>query len=321
MSRYIWEKYEVLKIPKIETQYIFTNSKPVTDIYNLYIGENYEVVKDDYDGSYKFHLTSLIQKIELNSSSSTDYIYNPPKVNNLYIINSGSKLQQDWILEIHPNGTENDIEITRDTEGKSITLFQKNNKGTFDTLTANKLVFSSTNFQEEKGHLLGYVSSNISNSFPNDNKKEEYWYTKIGYDNIDITNIFLSDDAELGYTTKLFITAQSATYQGTISYVIQQQINEGDWEEASITTNKEILISIPTYIKTLRFRGIAKDNLGYQQNNYVYSSIYTFSQFKIFLGINGIAKKINKIYMGINNHAREISHIYIGINNLARKIK
>lgn len=41
---------------------------------------------------------------------------------------------------------------------------------------------------------------------------------------------------------------------------------------------------------------------------------------KIYLGVNGVAKRVQKIYVGVNNVAKEVVAVYLGVNDVAKKI-
>ena len=41
---------------------------------------------------------------------------------------------------------------------------------------------------------------------------------------------------------------------------------------------------------------------------------------KIYLGVNGVARKVKKAYLGVDNLARKVKKAYLGVNNVARPV-
>lgn len=57
---------------------------------------------------------------------------------------------------------------------------------------------------------------------------------------------------------------------------------------------------------------------GHAGNGYIRITILEIHNFGMYVGVNGVARKVKKMYVGVNGVARTVSKVYVGVNGVAR---
>ena len=181
-----------------------------------------------------------------------------------------------------------------------------------------------TSFEYKGGAFINNVSSSVSNAYPTDSggaRKEEFWYTYRGSDNIDPKSIsYPTENLEAEKQITVSVSpSNSNQYGGTITYLYQYSRNNGSWTDLKTTTATSATYTIPEGTANIRFRVQASDNMGFTSKDYVTGPAAAVSQLKAYVGISGRARKVDKLYIGVNGKARQVIKGYIGVNGKARK--
>lgn len=147
------------------------------------------------------------------------------------------------------------------------------------------------------------------------------YYEYSGSDNIDPTRItYRTENLEAGQQITISISPSSSNqYGGTISYLYQYSLNNGDWTNLKTTTDISTAYIIPEGTTNIQFRARASDNMGFTSTDYVIGVNAEVSQMKAYIGISGKSRKVDKMYIGVNGKARQVVKGYIGVNGKARK--
>lgn len=170
------------------------------------------------------------------------------------------------------------------------------------------------------GEVLGMKSSAYSTHLPENGIKFGKWYTYLGTDSIDPTAISINGAPRAGETLTVTVTPSgSKVYGGTVSYLYQYRINGGDWVDIQTATATSISFTVPDSAKTVQFRARAKDDIGFTSSDYVTSASAVVEQMKLWVGVNGTARKGTDLYVGVNGKARKVTAGYIGVNGKARR--
>lgn len=177
-----------------------------------------------------------------------------------------------------------------------------------------------------------YVSSSNRNEYTN-GVSGEYTYTYLGADSIDPISItYPNSNIYNGSIINIRIEkSNSNIYSGIISYIYQYSENSGsNWITIQTTSSSQINYTISSSTTKIKFRVNAKDNYGFTSSTYIIGPDVTISskpdiptsppssKKPFYVGVNGLARTVNKFYVGVNGTARKVKKAYIGIDNIAR---
>lgn len=183
--------------------------------------------------------------------------------------------------------------------------------------------FAVNTMSPSSGSLVGTVSSASKSTYPSQSGggiSGNYWYTYLGSDSIDPTEISVSkEEPRPGDKVTVSITPRTNTYGGTISYFYQYSVNGGGWTDIKTTTETSVSFTIPANAKTIQFRARAQDNMGFTSTTYVTSTATDVERLNLWVGVNGKARKGVEMYVGVNGKARKVTAAYIGVNGKARR--
>ena len=119
------------------------------------------------------------------------------------------------------------------------------------------------------GSKLDSVSSNVNNTYPNNNQSGSYWYVYKGSDSIDPTAINYPSTIKGGQAIILTATESSSnTYGGTIIYTYEVQLDGGSWTSIGDSTALTLSYTVPKGTTTFAARVKAKDNMGFTSTTY-----------------------------------------------------
>ena len=115
------------------------------------------------------------------------------------------------------------------------------------------------------GSKLDTVSSNINNTYPNNNQLGDYWYVYKGSDNIDPESINYISEFMPNQEIDVSLIKPVSTYGGTISYLYEYDADGSDsWQTMKNTTEDSIVFLVPESVtSTLQIRVTASDDMGY----------------------------------------------------------
>ena len=125
----------------------------------------------------------------------------------------------------------------------------------------------SKTYEYSKGSTsYGYISSRLTNTYPNNSYSGSYWYIYKGSDSIDPTAITYSPNpAKGGELVTITITpSTSIVYGGTISYKYEYQLDSGSWQVLNNSTSEtSVSVVIPKGTTSFTARVTASDNMGF----------------------------------------------------------
>lgn len=206
-----------------------------------------------------------------------------------------------------------------------VRLWKNKNGDTSDISTDNAILqdfklYEITGQDISPSYFVERLSSQQSNSYPNNDFSGDYYYQKLGSDNIDPISITCSaEDLHSGNSITVSISPRTPTYGGTISYLYQYRVNGGAWTDIQLTAETSISFTIPANAKTIQFRARAQDNMGFTSADYVTGEIVTVERLNAWIGVSGKARKGVELYVGVNGKARKVTAAYIGVNGKARR--
>lgn len=185
-----------------------------------------------------------------------------------------------WFWELYPyNSVTHEI---------GVRLWRNNNNNYADYSTDNATwqqftVRTLSSQDYSNSNLVGTVSSSDSTTYPNDSASGNYWYVYQGSDNIDPISIYTNDAiAPNKIITVRIEPSSSNTYGGTITYTLQYALNgSSSWTNMGTTTSTSSTLTLPSNVKSIQFRVVAQDNMGFTSTTYVTSSVYSVENFTI----------------------------------------
>ena len=139
----------------------------------------------------------------------------------------------------------------------------------YDNYVNISLIGYKADVSASVGSKLDTVSSNVNNTYPNNNQSGSYWYTYKGSDNIDPTAITYPSSIKGGQVITLTATKSgSIKYGGTITYTYEVQLNGGSWISIGDSTSLTKSYTVPAGTTTFKARVKARDNMGFTSSTY-----------------------------------------------------
>lgn len=129
-----------------------------------------------------------------------------------------------------------------------------------------------------QGSFLAYISSPNSSAYPSNDYTGSYWYVKQGSDSIDAASVSLPQEINGGESTTITVTPGSGKqYGGTVTYIYQYKLDNGQWTNLTSTTMTITQLAIPRGIEKVQVRVQAKDDIGFTSSDYTTSEEYEVS--------------------------------------------
>lgn len=335
-TRYVWDVYEKIKY-KQRTE-INSYSTLVTGSYetgyrNIVYAK--EIEEDVENG------TITLKGLNWNTSvSAYEYpyaakpgLYKYPNdeaspstvtVSQVFFYKEATAGYGYWIISLAGSGSNRQFDLSlRETASSS----------------AKSIRFGKIEYNDatKKGELLSRVTSNSSTAYPNDDvsistKDTTKWYSYLGSDEPDPNSVTGPSTAHYGETVTYTINPSYPTFGGTLYYQWRVAYNDSFSETlGNKTTNTTLSQTLTTNRDYTRVCYSVKvsDNTGYESKN-VYGQTTQLGEEappipidepkSFYVGINGVAREIEKLYVGVNGVAKEVEHLYVGVDGIARKI-
>lgn len=304
--RYVWGKYQATAIrpaPKNVTNYKY----PTGQIYMNY--SNQYALGKNSDGKYYYTSSGSNLNVYANGQGFRSFL-----VTEYSLITNGS-IYSDVMLAASTIGSNISWDITPHGDG-TVRCVNTNNHQ-----TVSFYLFEGVAFQQ--GTFIGDVSSASESTYPSLGALGDYYYQRLGADNIDPLDVTYSkDEAHSGETIVVTVApSPDKKYSGTVYYQYSYSVNDGvTWiNSGSKTTSATQRITIPSGAEFFEVRVQASDNLGFTSTEYVRGPIIEVTSMSVYVGVSGKARQVDKIYIGVNGKAREVIAGYIGVNGKARK--
>ena len=146
-----------------------------------------------------------------------------------------------------------------------------------------------------KGSLVSYVSSNSSDTYPEDGTSGSYYYSYLCCNYFDPTAVALTANPVAGASATIKVTPRSNSY-GTVSYLYQYSTNGGSsYTTIATSSATSYSFSVPSGATSIKVRVRAQDNIGFTSSTYVESSTYTVNQYTSYAGASGVVKGIKPV--------------------------
>lgn len=189
-------------------------------------------------------------------------------------INSNGKFSYSGSMTvIYPSDAIGKWANLGSTSCAKIESYSSRNDGERITLYGTKYGISA-NTSYSAGELIGLISSNAQNAYPENGHIAPYWYKSKGNDNVDPDSVSIPSTVSGNDPLPVTVAPSTPTYGGTISYKYEYSVNGGQsWvSTGGATTDTTKTITIPAGAQTMRVRVKAQDDMGFISNDYVVSA-------------------------------------------------
>lgn len=251
-TRYVWDKFSVSNkittdINNSSSVYVYSNTFPNGGMpeyirTSLPVYTSLEKVNGVINGVG-------LQYVPININVNAGYMQNIP----LY-----------GIYYVKDNNTNYWLAVS--------TAYYSNATGpspNFENYVSISLTGYKADVSASVGSKLDTVSSNVNNTYPNNNQSGSYWYVYKGSDSIDPTVISYPSVIKGGDSITLTTTAGTGNvYGGTITYTYEVQLDDGSWISIGSTTSLTKSYTVPKGTTTFVARVKASDNMGFASSTY-----------------------------------------------------
>ena len=262
-TRYVWAIWntETKYAEKIwETGSSFGGALYSTNARTFAYGSSYNF--DEDDGEY-----SIIRATERNA-----YTYNGDSFDfsvpaNCYFLLSNR----------YPNQGNGDSLMYKTHFATSVHIAKQSGGVRPEITTGQDVTAYRRDYTYIKGQsITGYASSANSGQYPDDALSRNVWYAKQGSDNIDPSACSIPSTILGGKEIQINVTpGTDKVYSGTVSYLYQVKLGDGEWTTIVTTTATSQNYTVPYGTSTFQVRVRAQDNLGFTSTDYVTSSSVT----------------------------------------------
>ena len=262
-TRYVWEKYSILKNQIIFSEIHDIISSASRNSYSAVVCDEYKFVFNGNNVYIEPYNASSVYHSSISGSSDFRKVESIPARNMACF---GFALAYGY-----------PIETSIYSPGGSDVLFRII-PGYEDGEKVNLKEYKTTNVQElsvgdVKDSLIGNISNIDETKYPTDAISGNYWYTYKGSDSIDPVSVSIPTSIDGGDRITISVTeSDSNTYGGSITYLYQVSLNgSSSWTTLTSTTATSYRYTVPVGTTSIQARVLASDDTGFTSTDYVTS--------------------------------------------------
>ena len=262
-TRYVWEKYSILKNQIIFSEIHDIISSASRNSYSAVVCDEYKFVFNGNNVYIEPYNASSVYHSSISGSSDFRKVESIPARNMACF---GFPLAYGYPIETSiysPGGSDVLFRIIPGYEdGEKVYLKE----------------YKTTNVQElsvgdVKDSLIGNISNIDETKYPTDAISGNYWYTYKGSDSIDPVSVSIPTSIDGEDRITISVTeSDSNTYGGTITYQYQVSLNgSSSWTTLTSTTATSYRYTVPVGTTSIQARVLASDDTGFTSTDYVTS--------------------------------------------------